>query len=140
MTPVNQLLERLELVKQTGKDRWLACCPAHEDRSPSLSVSETDEGNVLVHCFAGCETRAVVNAVGLELRDLFPSGTADRVKCREYPQADYRATLREIRHWLWVLQLVASDIVEGRQLTAAELGVVSDAKRCIENALEVGNV
>lgn len=45
---------------------YMACCPAHEDRSPSLSVRDADDGRVLVHCHAGCSQDAVIEA----LRDL----------------------------------------------------------------------
>lgn len=48
------LLARLDAVKPTGPGRWLARCPAHEDRSPSLSIRELDDGRTFVHCFAGC--------------------------------------------------------------------------------------
>ena len=65
------LLDRLQGVRQTGPGRWMAKCPAHEDRSPSLSVRELDDGRVLVHDFAGCETQAVLDAVGLGMADLF---------------------------------------------------------------------
>jgi hypothetical protein len=67
-----KLLDRLEKVKQTGPDKWQALCPAHEDRSPSLSVREADDGTILLKCWAGCGAAEVVGAVGLELRDLFP--------------------------------------------------------------------
>lgn len=66
------LLSRLEKVKQTGKDRWVACCPAHADQHPSLNVRETPDGTVLIKCFTGCGAADVVAAVGLELSDLFP--------------------------------------------------------------------
>ena len=46
-------------------------CPAHEDRSPSLSVRSGNDGRALLHCFAGCETLEVVAAIGLSLGDLF---------------------------------------------------------------------
>lgn len=49
---------------------WVALCPAHGDRSPSLSVSDGQEG-VLVRCFAGCETTDVISAMGLKMKDLF---------------------------------------------------------------------
>jgi hypothetical protein len=52
-----------------GDGIW--ACPAHEDRSPSLSVREGDDGRVLVHCFAGCATHDVIAAVGLRWTDLF---------------------------------------------------------------------
>jgi hypothetical protein len=66
------LLERLRRVTTTGAGRWLARCPAHADKSPSLSIREPEPGLVLVHCFAGCAVGDVVAAVGLDLSDLFP--------------------------------------------------------------------
>jgi putative DNA primase/helicase len=41
---------------------WVACCPAHEDHNPSLSIRDQD-GHVLVHCHAGCEQTAVIDAL-----------------------------------------------------------------------------
>lgn len=67
------VLERLKQVKQTGPGRWLACCPAHKDKSPSLSIRELDDGRVLLHDFGGCDTGAVLDAIGLQMADLFPS-------------------------------------------------------------------
>jgi hypothetical protein len=66
------LLSRLEFVKQTGPGRWLARCPAHADRRPSLSVRETDDGVVLLHDFGGCDVPAILNAMGMNATDLFP--------------------------------------------------------------------
>jgi hypothetical protein len=65
------LLNRLEHVRQTAPYRWLARCPAHRDRSPSLSVRELDDGRVLLHDFGGCETADVLSALGLTVSDLF---------------------------------------------------------------------
>ena len=63
------VLDRLE--KVTGsKGKWIACCPAHQDKSPSLAVTETDD-RVLVHCFSGCDAQDVTAAIGLNLADLF---------------------------------------------------------------------
>lgn len=69
---LEKVLGRLDKVKAAGSGRWKACCPAHDDRDPSLSVREADDGKVLVHCWAGCTTREILAAIGLELRDLFP--------------------------------------------------------------------
>lgn len=67
------LLSRLDKVRRTGQDRWIACCPAHGDKRPSLAVRELDDGRVLIHCFSGgCSVHDIVAAVGLELSDLFP--------------------------------------------------------------------
>jgi len=66
---VDVLLGRLEGVRRTGANSWVARCPAHDDRDPSLSVSVKD-GRVLVHCFAGCTPDEVLGAVGLTWKDL----------------------------------------------------------------------
>lgn len=72
-TVLRALEERGCTSKQLGYDsgKHVAQCPAHDDRSPSLSVRECDDGRVLLHCFAGCETRSIVEALGLSWADLF---------------------------------------------------------------------
>ena len=49
---------------------WIAACPSHDDRNPSLSIRKKD-GKVLVHCHAGCSQSDVVDA--LRARDLWPT-------------------------------------------------------------------
>ena len=49
MSAASKLLERLEGVRSTGPGKWQALCPAHADRDPSLSIDETDTGDLLVH-------------------------------------------------------------------------------------------
>lgn len=71
MKPIEIVLEKLTGVEKNGKG-WRACCPAHPDRTPSLSVSEADDGKVLLKCFAGCSARQVVGAIGLPMSALFP--------------------------------------------------------------------
>lgn len=71
MSDINDLLNRLSKVKQTGSGKWVACCPAHEDRSPSLSIRQADD-KILIYCFAGCDVDDVVGSVGMSLSDLMP--------------------------------------------------------------------
>jgi hypothetical protein len=66
------VLDRLEGVRQTGAGRWIARCPAHGDKRPSLSVRELDDDRVLVHCFSGCSAEEILAAVGLDFAALFP--------------------------------------------------------------------
>jgi hypothetical protein len=70
MKPVDLVLDRLEGVKKRGES-YQALCPAHEDRDPSLSVAEGEDGRVLLNCFSGCRTSDVVEALDLEMKDLF---------------------------------------------------------------------
>ena len=91
--PLNLLLSRLEGVKRFDA-RYMARCPAHQDKLPSLSLSLGEDGRALVHCYAGCETRDVLAAIGLEMRDLFP-GSLSQEHCRQYQ----RKILEAERHF-----------------------------------------
>ena len=76
MNPIDTFLSALRSrpappPARSGAD-WAARCPAHDDDQPSLSVREGDGGRVLVNCHAGCETSAVVAALGMTMADLFP--------------------------------------------------------------------
>lgn len=85
---VDPFLALLEGVKQTGRARWIAKCPAHADKRPSLSVDEGANGTILICCRAGCAAIDVVHAVGLELADLFPK--RDLSKLTKPQAADVR--------------------------------------------------
>lgn len=52
-------------------------CPAHPDRNPSASAAYKN-GKVLVHCFTGCDSRDVVDALGLKMDDLFDEEPSDK--------------------------------------------------------------
>jgi DNA primase len=71
-TPIDRLLSRLSGVKRVGQNAWMALCPAHNDKHPSLSIKETSDGAILIHCWSGCETRDILQAVDLDFSDLFP--------------------------------------------------------------------
>ena len=62
MSTAQTIAQGLELAKRYG-DHWMACCPVHDDRTPSLSISDSDDGRVLVYCHAGCDQRAVIEAL-----------------------------------------------------------------------------
>ncbi len=69
---VDNLLSQLDGVRRTGQGRWLARCPAHPDKRPSLSIRELDDGRILAHDFGGCSVEEVLGAIGLEFDALFP--------------------------------------------------------------------
>jgi DNA primase len=69
---IETLLSRLEKVKQKGPGQYVACCPAHDDSDPSLSIGQGDDGRILLKCWAGCGALDVISALGMEWDDLFP--------------------------------------------------------------------
>src|SRR6266566_2391708 len=70
---LEQVLSQLKGVR-TSMHGWRACCPAHADRKPSLSIGLGEQGQVLLKCFAGCSLEHIVEAMGLTILDLFPDG------------------------------------------------------------------
>lgn len=90
--------------KRVAPGKWQAKCSAHRDRLPSLIISERPNGSTGVHCFAGCDLRDVLGAVGLRVSDLFPDTKPDREalklaeKLRAKAEAE-RQELRRIERW-----------------------------------------
>ncbi len=86
------LISLLDRPRRTSRG-WINRCPAHADRSPSLSIREGNDGKILLHCFAGCTPQEICQAIGLTLSDLFP----DEVK---KPKPRYRLKPKpQPLHW-----------------------------------------
>ncbi len=116
-----------EVFLLTGQDQWIARCPSHVDRTPSLSIAEKDD-RVLIHCYAGCCVNEVVDAVGLKITDLFPP-RQDRGKPVKH-RPDYRGMWMLSKHAFWVLVIAAADLIScfsfgrGKAITMGEGGAV----------------
>lgn len=134
------LLSRLDKVRQTGTGRWMALCPAHTDKSPSLSVRELDDGRVLVHCFSGCEVHAVLDAAGLIFADLYPANPIDHHVKREkspFPAADI---LRAISFEMIVVSIAASSMLTGDPLNTFDRDRFQLAISRIQAAIHAGGL
>lgn len=117
------LLSRLDGVKRTGSGRWICKCPAHEDRRPSLSVRELDDGRILIHDFGGCDAKSILDAVGLKLADLYPE-QLDQLM----PAARDRRHWHAAREALRVLKLECLVVAIGAENLAAGVAL-SDEDR-----------
>ena len=115
---VTNLLNSLDRVRKMGADRWIACCPAHNDKSPSLAIRELSDGAVLLHCFAGCSAHEIVSAVGLDLSELFPEKTEHNVPRQKYPFSAREALAALVPETLMVALI-------GKQMSK---GILNDEK------------
>lgn len=88
------MLQHLHKVKKSGTG-WSAICPAHEDSTPSLSVSEGKDGKVVLHCHRGCTVEEVVKAAGLEMKDLWPPDDTPKQQQKKQWVANYDYTDQE---------------------------------------------
>ena len=112
----DKLLDRLQAVRATGPGRWLARCPAHEDRSPSLSIRELEDGTILIKDFGGCGASDVVSAVGLEIRDLFPERPVEHRRRPSHSRIPAADALIAIDHEAHVVAIIGADVHQHREL------------------------
>jgi hypothetical protein len=96
--PLHNVLVRLNNPQKAGSG-YLAKCPAHDDNHGSLSIREGTDGRVLLKCFAGCSAENVVNALDLQMSDLFPAGGRGGVSTQKL-----RATLQYSREAIDIKQ------------------------------------
>jgi hypothetical protein len=132
-----RILPRLEKVRSTGKETWIACCPAHEDKSPSMTIRETDE-RLLLHCFAGCDIGAILGAAGMEASDLFAdSRESHNPLSRPFPAMD---VLRCSRKDFIFLGMVAKDLREGKAISAQDEKHLFTVSKRIDAAVRAGGL
>lgn len=138
---VHALLSRLDKVKETRDDAWQACCPAHDDRSPSLNIRLADDGKILLKCWSGCGAADIVAAVGLELFDLFPKrermdgGQPVAPSQRWIP----RDVLSSLASEVMIALLAAEDLGQGKPLRESDIDRLAIAAGRLRNACkEVG--
>ena len=129
----HQLERRARAIVESLKGTWrqgrgMCCCPAHDDRTPSLSVTLGRKA-ILFHCFAGCSNEDVIAALdrqGVRSRELFDgsgAGTADRQN-----QGDFSPNARR----LWHSASAISDSPVERYLAQRGLQRASDQFRFLE--------
>lgn len=132
-----KLLPRLDRVRQTGSDSWVARCPAHDDRTPSLSIRQAED-RLLLHCFAGCPIDDVLSAVGLCMSDLFDRPLMRHGKPLSHPQrrryGQAQEALKVLSHEALIVMLAADRMTAGLKLERVDIDRLHDARDRIQRA------
>jgi len=150
--------EILPLLKHVRprSDGWVACCPAHADSNPSLSVRESKD-RVLLHCHAGCSPLAVANALGIEMSDLFLQADPQPKIAKTYPYRDEHGNLlfEVVRYdpksfkqrrpdgrsgWTWNLNGTRRVLFDLPEILKADLVLVCEGEKDCETAQTLGFV
>ena len=134
---VNNLLSKLDKVRSTGNGKWMACCSAHNDRSPSLAIKQTDNGKLLLNCFSGCSVIDILAAIGLELSDLMPENP-NYQKGNKTPRFNKYELFDRLIHESIILSLAIRQLLNFQDLSAEDEARVLVAENVINNiVLEV---
>lgn len=130
------VLSRLDGVKVAG-DGWVSRCPAHDDTTPSMTISLGDDERILVCCQAGCTFESICEATGLSPIDFFPPSeampkpTQDRTNPRP-------CTLEEMRSWKSTRAVYDYQDENGKSLYVVRRHVDDDGKKTFRQYRAVG--
>lgn len=102
---IYDILNKLSKVKPLQRGEFQACCPAHKDVKPSLSIKEEGD-KILLNCHAGCKPEDIVKAIGLEMADLFikldelpiPKITPKIVATYDYEDENHKKIYQVVRY------------------------------------------
>jgi hypothetical protein len=94
---------------------FLTLCPAHSDSQPSLSISEGNNGRVLLYCFAQCDYRTIADAFVRQGANPTWFGLSPRVTLSDLAQGD-----RQLLATLQVLGCTEQDSKVGFLVTYAD--------------------
>ena len=137
---IENLISRLRKVKRTGNGQFIACCPAHDDRSPSLSIRDVGDGRILLNCLAGCATQDVLGALGMTFEDIMPPKPIQHhmkpIKPRMYSKDALRLLQTEAR----IVFFAASRIVDKEEFTVGDYMRLRLAMERINDIKEMADV
>lgn len=159
---LSDFLSRLSGVKKSGQG-WIARCPAHEDKNPSLSISSNGTGKILVKCHSGCSVELITGAMGLDTRDLFSGNEAETrtgkenrpvVAVHEYRDADGRLLFQKARfatkpktkprhkgpdgHWRWGAGTPRRPLYRLPEILKVREVVVCEGEKDCDNLWDLG--
>lgn len=137
MRSIDLLISRIPRVKKTGRDCWRGCCPGHGGDNPSmLSIRETSDGRILLHCFKGCSVESILGTIGLEITDLFPERINDILR-PERIRFNPIDLLKSIRLEARIICLAAFYVRGGKSISAQDMSRVEIAMNRINEVLEM---
>jgi hypothetical protein len=123
MSKIELILGRLQRVKTSGKNRFSACCPAHEDRSPSLIVSENGD-KIGIHCFAGCGAADILAAIGLDFDVLYPEREDNEKGLKSWQRSDFE---QQLKHARMIIKIYENDVNRGAAIDSDNKKIALDA-------------
>lgn len=118
MSALAKILDAVDRPTKSSATSWKAGCPCCRSRKGRpLAITDAGDGRVLLHAFCGCDTEAVLGALGLTITDLFdaPRTHASRSTSRKTVSA--RDVLEILSQEINFVALLAADLLERKEIT-----------------------
>jgi hypothetical protein len=111
---LEEIINHFDGVKKTGSNQYSCKCPAHKDKSNSLGIT-SDGDRILMNCFAGCSIKSILDASGLNWKDIMPSKEPDKY----VPKLGFNpySILKMLQDEVLIVGLSSSDIKKGKALS-----------------------
>jgi hypothetical protein len=132
---IDTVLSKVHKLKKTGDCKWLACCPAHDDKTPSLAIKLADD-RILIHCFAGCDVSSIVSALGLELSDLMPESKRHSRPDNKRPKFNKSELFDRIVEESAILIVAIRQVFSGTPLNDGDMERVIKAEGIIDDIIQ----
>ena len=135
MNNIDTLLSRVHKLKKTGDSKWLACCPAHDDKTPSLAIKLADD-RILIHCFSGCDVSAIVSTLGLNLSDLMPESKRHSRTSNKCPKFNKYELFDRIVEESAIFIVAIRQVFSGTPLNDNDMARVVKAEGIIDDIIQ----
>jgi hypothetical protein len=132
---INDFLSYFEKSYRSGKDEYQCLCPAHQDKTASLSIKNLPDERILIHCFAGCAANDILEAVGLTFDDIVPKRLGD-FKPVSKPFNPY-AVLKAISNETLLVALAGLEVANGKTLPQEDKDRLMIAVKRLREAYQI---
>jgi hypothetical protein len=137
---IGNLLNRLTKVRRNGNNQWMACCPAHQDRTPSLAIKDVGDGRILINCMAGCGAEDVLDSIGMTFEDIMPPKVIQNRVAPEKQKVYASDALKVIQLESRIIIMAAYELRRNKPMTEQDLARLELAMERINIATEMANV
>lgn len=140
ISPLEMFLGKLDGARPSG-DGWRAECPNGHRSRYTLSFKQADDGRVLLHCFAGCTALEVLQAMGLELSDLYDRPTGAKLQFAKRTPAEikeyhWKAAFKFLPEEIRIVRIGSQDVRKGRPLNDVDQARFELACERLQTAME----
>lgn len=130
---IELVLNKMDKPRKTGRGTWRSNCPCcGGTNKQKLVVKESEDGRVLVKCFAGCDIFSIVSALGLKMSDLFPKTEGGRPIKHPFT----REVAGSLSNELTVAWVLLRDIANGKEINAVDRARAAKASAACSRMLQ----